>query len=377
MKSKATDPVSVDDDQRWMRAALLQARYALGRTAPNPPVGCVLVKDGVLIGNGHTQDGGRPHAETEAIADAGSAARGATAFVTLEPCAHHGQTPPCAEALVDAGVARVVIACGDPDKRVAGQGVSILTKAGIAVTEGVLKDQAASILSGYFTLRNHHRPRVTVKIASSLDGRIALHDGRSQWITGERTRHFVHLLRSQHDAVMTAMGTVRADNPSLTCRLPGYQGRQPLRVVAASDYDLDPQSHLATSHDQGDVVIYVASDDRQSPHPVDVVKVSADHEGMPDLHAILADLGARGIQSVMVEAGGRFVASLLKAGLVDELVWTRSSGLIGGDGLASLASLGLENLSDGRMFKRMKTQFIGDDVIEIFHHQEYVNTTSH
>jgi len=377
MKSKATDPVSIDDDQRWMRAALLQARYSLGRTAPNPPVGCVLVKDGVLIGNGHTQDGGRPHAETEAIADAGSAARGATAFVTLEPCAHHGQTPPCAEALVDAGVARVVIACGDPDKRVAGQGVSILTKAGIAVTEGVLKDQAASILSGYFTLRNHHRPRVTVKIASSLDGRIALHDGRSQWITGERTRHFVHLLRSQHDAVMTAMGTVRADNPSLTCRLPGYQGRQPLRVVAASDYDLDPQSHLATSHDQGDVVIYVASDDRQSPHPVDVVKVSADHEGRPDLHAILADLGARGIQSVMVEAGGRFVASLLKAGLVDELVWTRSSGLIGGDGLASLASLGLENLSDGRMFKRVKTQFIGDDVIEIFHHQEYVNTTSH
>jgi len=377
MKSKATDPVSVDEDQRWMRAALLQARYALGRTAPNPPVGCVLVKDGVLIGNGHTQDGGRPHAETEAIADAGSAARGATAFVTLEPCAHHGETPPCAEALVDAGVARVVIACGDPDKRVAGQGVSILTKAGIAVTEGVLKDQAASILSGYFTLRNHHRPRVTVKIASSLDGRIALHDGRSQWITGERTRHFVHLLRSQHDAVMTAMGTVRADNPSLTCRLPGYQGRQPLRVVAASDYDLDPQSHLATSHDQGDVVIYVASDDRQSPHPVDVVKVSADHEGRPDLHAILADLGARGIQSVMVEAGGRFVASLLKAGLVDELVWTRSSGLIGGDGLASLASLGLENLSDGRMFKRVKTQFIGDDVIEIFHHQEYVNTTSH
>jgi len=377
MKSKATDPVSVDEDQRWMRAALLQARYALGRTAPNPPVGCVLVKDGVLIGNGHTQDGGRPHAETEAIADAGSAARGATAFVTLEPCAHRGQTPPCAEALVDAGVARVVIACGDPDKRVVGQGVSILTKAGIAVTEGVLKDQAASILSGYFTLRNHHRPRVTVKIASSLDGRIALHDGRSQWITGERTRHFVHLLRSQHDAVMTAMGTVRADNPSLTCRLPGYQGRQPLRVVAASDYDLDPQSHLATSHDQGDVVIYVASDDRQSPHPVDVVKVSADHEGRPDLHAILADLGARGIQSVMVEAGGRFVASLLKAGLVDELVWTRSSGLIGGDGLASLASLGLENLSDGRMFKRLKTQFIGDDVIEIFHHQEYVNTTSH
>ena len=377
MKSKATDPVSVDDDQRWMRAALLQARYALGRTAPNPPVGCVLVKDGVLIGNGHTQDGGRPHAETEAIADAGSAARGATAFVTLEPCAHHGQTPPCAEALVDAGVARVVIACGDPDKRVAGQGVSILTKAGIAVTEGVLKDQAASILSGYFTLRNHHRPRVTVKIASSLDGRIALHDGRSQWITGERTRHFVHLLRSQHDAVMTAMGTVRADNPSLTCRLPGYQGRQPLRVVAASDYDLDPQSNLATSHDQGDVVFYVASVDRQSPHSVDVVQVPADHEGRPDLHAILADLGARGIQSVMVEAGGRFVASLLKAGLVDELVWTRSSGLIGGDGLASLASLGLENLSDGRMFKRVKTQFIGDDVIEIFHHQEYVNTTSH
>jgi len=377
MKSKATDPVSIDDDKRWMRAALLQARYALGRTSPNPPVGCVLVKDGLLVGRGRTQDGGRPHAETEAIADAGEAARGATAYVTLEPCAHHGKTPPCAEALVEAGVSRVVIACGDPDDRVAGQGAAILSHAGVAVTEGVLKAQVASILSGYLTLRNEHRPRVTVKIASSLDGRIALHDGRSQWITGARTRHFVHLLRSQHDAVMTAMGTVRADNPTLTCRLPGYHGRQPLRVVAASRYDLDPQSNLATSRDQGEVLVYVASDDASSNLNLDVAQVTADQDGRPDLRAILADLGSRGIQSVMVEAGGRFVASLLKSGLVDELVWTRSSGLIGGDGLASLSSLGLDNLSDGRMLKRVKTQCIGDDVIEIFHRGEYVNNTGH
>ena len=364
--NSAVSKANPADDQRWMRAALLQARYALGQTAPNPGVGCVLVNNGVLVGRGFTATGGRPHAETVAIADAGDAAKDATAYVTLEPCSHHGQTPPCVDALITAGVSRVVIALGDPDPRVKGQGVSALRAAGIDVTEGVLAAESEAILEGYLKTRLHGRPLVTVKIASSLDGRIALANGQSKWITSPRTRNYVHLLRSQHDAILTAMGTVRADNPSLTCRLPGYQGRQPLRVVSASANHIAADSILTTSADQADVLVYASTPAAQQVNNLETVMVTANQEGYPDPQLMLEDLAARGITSVMVEAGGRFIASLLSRGLIDRLIWTRSAGLIGGDGLAAMASLGLEDLSDGRIFKREDTRMIGDDVIEIF-----------
>lgn len=354
------------EDKRWMRAALLQARYALGQTAPNPAVGCVLVNNGVLVGRGHTATGGRPHAETVAIQDAGDQTQNATAYVTLEPCSHHGQTPPCVDALINAGISRVVIAAGDPDPRVEGQGIAKLKAADIDVTEGVLVSESEAILQGYLKSRIEGRPFVTVKIASSLDGRIALANGQSQWITGARTRHFVHLLRSQHDAVLTAMGTVRADNPSLTCRLEGYSGRQPLRVISASQNTLAPDAFLATSADQSDVLVYAGKPADQNVNDLETTIIDANDRGYPNPRLMLEDLAQRGVTSVMVEAGGQFIASLMAAGVIDLLVWTRSAVLIGGDGLASMASLGLEDLSDGRIFKRVETRMIGDDVIEIF-----------
>ena len=366
------------DDQRWMRAALLLARYGLGRTAPNPSVGCVLVRDGRLVGRGRTADGGRPHAETQALASAGKHAKGATAYVTLEPCSHHGQTLPCADALIKAGIARVVIACGDPDDRVAGAGVEMLKAAGVAVDFGVCQDEGMAILAGYMHLRRHGRPLVTVKVASTLDGRIALQDGRSKWITGARTRAYVHQLRAQHDVVMTASGTVLADDPSLTCRLEGYDAPQHLRAVVASAPTLPKDSKLAESAKDGSVVLFTLSDaampksmpetmPESMPAEVHVHHVAAGEDGRPNLTNVLEHLGALGKASVLVEAGGTFVASMLKQGLVDRLIWTRSSGVIGGDGLPSLANLGLGDLSDGRIFRRVASQIIDEDAIEVFH----------
>lgn len=363
---------SNSNDQRWMRAALLQARYAMGQTAPNPAVGCVIVRDDVLVGRGRTALGGRPHAETQAITDAGEKTRGATAYVTLEPCAHHGKTPPCAQALIDAGISRVVIGILDPDCRVAGQGVSMLKDAGISVITDVLAAPCQDVLAGYLKTRMANRPMVTVKIATSLDGRIALANGKSKWITGAKSREYVHLLRSQHDAILTGMGTVKADNPSLNCRLEGYVGRQPLRVIAASKDNLDPSAELAQPiHEQcgGAVLLYLGCDEKGLEHHAERIVVEPDQQGYPDPTIILNDLANRGVTSVMVEAGGRLVASLIKAHLVDRLVMFRASNLIGGDGLPSFSNLGLEELDQGRIFSRISVLNFEDDVVEIFDHK--------
>ena len=252
-----------DADEHWMRGALLLARRGDGLTAPNPAVGCVLVKDGRLIGRGTTAQGGRPHAETQAIASAaiasaGNGAKGSTAYITLEPCAHHGKTPPCAEALVKAGIARAVIGLTDPDERVAGQGIKILERAGIETTQGVLADAIARQLAGYLMTRSESRPYVSAKIATSLDGRIALNDGHSQWITGAMARCYTHDLRSRHDAILTGMGTVRTDDPLLTCRLAGV-AHQPLRVIMASEPRLDSKSKIAKSAQQHPVSVFHGS----------------------------------------------------------------------------------------------------------------------
>ncbi|MEL7089461.1 MAG: bifunctional diaminohydroxyphosphoribosylaminopyrimidine deaminase/5-amino-6-(5-phosphoribosylamino)uracil reductase RibD, partial [Planctomycetota bacterium] len=213
-----------------MALALSLAARGLGQVAPNPAVGCVIVRDGRVVGRGWTQPGGRPHAEAVALSEAGESARGGTAYVTLEPCAHHGKTPPCAEALVEAGVARCVVAIGDPDERVAGRGLQILRDAGIAVDLGRMAPEAARLQRGFLRVKTGGLPFVTLKLATSLDGRIATASGESQWITGPAARHVVHRLRGSHDAVMVGGGTARADDPSLTVRGFGER-RQPVRVV--------------------------------------------------------------------------------------------------------------------------------------------------
>ena len=360
------------DDNRWMRAALMQARFGLGRTWPNPSVGCIIVHDGRLVGQGRTADGGRPHAETEALAMAGDAAQGATAYVTLEPCSHHGKTPPCADALINAGISRVVIGVVDPDNNVSGQGIARLSEAGINVRAGIEQDKVATFYRPYFHHRKTNRPFVTVKIASTLDGKIAMADGQSKWITGPRTRRYVHLLRARHDAMMTASGTVQADNPQLTSRLDGYDGQQPLRVVVSSHIEMDASSNLAQSKSEGRVIVAGVSGKNDLPDGVESMAVAAGADGRPDLHDVMRRLGQMGITSVMVEAGGIFLASLFKAGLVDCLVWTRSSGVIGADGLPSLGELGLDTVSDGRLFIPEKSFRIDDDMIEILTHRSYL-----
>jgi len=232
-------------DRAFMAAALGLARRGLGRVWPNPAVGCVIVRDGLVVGRGWTAPGGRPHAEAVALERAGDLAHGATAYVTLEPCAHHGRTPPCADALVRAGVARVVTALGDPDPRTAGEGHARLRQAGIAVAEGTGADAAEEVNAGFLKRVRHGRPLVTLKLATTLDGRIATAAGESQWITGPRARQDGHRLRAAHDAIIVGSGTALADDPGLTCRLPGLEGASPVRVVFDGRLRLSPESRIA------------------------------------------------------------------------------------------------------------------------------------
>ena len=356
-----------------MRAALALARRGEGRTLPNPAVGCVIVRGGRLLGRGATAAGGRPHAETVALGEAGSSASGATAYVTLEPCSHTGRTPPCAAALAAAGLARVVVAIPDPDPRVSGGGIALLEEAGIAVECGVLADAVGAFLGGYIRHRRTGLPYVTVKLATSLDGRTALSSGISKWITGPESRRLVHLMRSRHDAVMTSAATVRADNPTLTCRLPGLEAHQPLRVVVSTDLELgateDAGGNLLSSLDAAPLLHLRSAPAKRKgggpPAGVEQVRIAADGSGKPDLASAMEELGRRGVATVMVEAGGRFAAALVRSGLVDRLVLMRSPGLIGNDGLPALAELGLDRLESGDTFSRGSQFTLGRDTVEV------------
>jgi diaminohydroxyphosphoribosylaminopyrimidine deaminase / 5-amino-6-(5-phosphoribosylamino)uracil reductase len=366
-------PTTIDADIRFMRMAIALARRGLGSVWPNPAVGCVLVRDGVVLGRGWTQPGGRPHAETQAIGRA-EIAKGATAYVSLEPCAHHGQTPPCADALIDAGIARVVIGLGDPDPRVDGGGIARLRAAGIEVVTGICAAEAAELASGFVSRITLARPLVTLKIATSLDGKIATGTGHSQWITGDISRAFAHGLRANHDAILVGAGTAMADNPSLTCRLPGLDDRSPVRVVidgatplplthdliagaaSMSTWVLTPPGRAANRkndyYGSGVEVIEVACEDRAD----DRVGIS---EG-------LRVLAGRGITRLLVEGGGRVTASLLRLGLVDRIVWFRAPMIIGGDGLSAAAGFGVELLDQAPGFTRVSTGASGDDVMEVY-----------
>ena len=268
-----------------MRAALAQARRSLGRTWPNPAVGCVIAKDGHVIARGRTQDGGRPHAEADALAKAGEAARGATVYVTLEPCSHFGKSPPCADALVRAGVARVVSAMEDPNPEVNGQGHARLRAAGIAVDVGEGADEAAEINAGFLLRVLSGRPLFHLKLASSLDGRIATASGESKWITGEGARADGHRLRSVHDAILVGAGTVAADDPELTCRLPGLGRYSPVRIVLDSRAGLAETSRLAMTARQVPVWLVctnaASADRRETLHKagVEVITISASELG--------------------------------------------------------------------------------------------------
>lgn len=354
-----------------MAHALRLAARGLGNVWPNPAVGCVLVNQGRIVGRGWTQPGGRPHAETRALAQAGDLARGATAYVTLEPCAHHGKTPPCAEALVAAGVSRVVTALTDPDPRVAGRGHAALRAAGIAVSEGVLAAEAARLNAGFLKRVTKDLPFVTLKLATTLDGRIATAAGESRWITGPAARRHTHLMRLAHDAVMVGAGTARADDPDLTVRDMGA-AHQPLRIVLDSRLSHAPGSRLGRTARQTPVwmVHTVAAPDAAraawAATGATLIEVAATPSGHTDPTAALHALAARGLTRILCEGGGQLAASLITARLVDDLATYHAGALIGADGRPALAALGLTALADAPRLTLRDRQILGGDAYALW-----------
>jgi len=367
----AIDPV-VLTDLAHMRAAIALARRGLGEVWPNPTVGCVIVNGGRVVGRGWTQPGGRPHGETEALTRAGAAARDATAFVSLEPCCHWGKTPPCTDALIAAGLARIVIPIEDPDPRVSGRGIAKLRGAGLVVETGLCADEAAEVNAGFLLRIREGRPLVTLKLATTLDGRIATHAGESQWITGPLARDRAHVLRASHDAVMVGSNTVIADDPLLTCRLPGLTHRSPVRVIVDSRLRVPLTARVVAEARQIPTwFVTLRGGDRLRQEAfracgVELIEVDGDDGAGVDIGEGLRALGARGLTRVLAEGGSHLAASLLRDRLVDRLAWFRAPRLIGGDGLPAVAAFGLERLADAPGFGRGNLLEAGEDVLETY-----------
>jgi diaminohydroxyphosphoribosylaminopyrimidine deaminase/5-amino-6-(5-phosphoribosylamino)uracil reductase len=365
--SPDTLPAERAADLAAMHEALALAHDGIGLTDPNPRVGCVIHSaDGRVIGRGHTQAAGDAHAEVMALRDArarGHDPRGATVYVTLEPCAHHGRTPPCVLALIEAGVARVVVAVGDPFPQVAGAGIEALHRAGIAVQIGLLAEPARELNIGFFSRVLRGRPWLRLKVAASLDGRTALDDGTSQWITSEAARTDGHAWRKRAGAVLTGIGTVRDDNPRLDVRLVPT-ARQPLRVVVDSQLGIDPAARILQP--PGPALVYTASDDAARQRAleraqVEVARLPATADGKTDLNALLRDLARRGINELHVEAGHKLNGSLVRAGLVDEVLLYQAPRLIGpGREIAALDPLA--RLDQAVALEYLDVQRIGPDL---------------
>jgi diaminohydroxyphosphoribosylaminopyrimidine deaminase/5-amino-6-(5-phosphoribosylamino)uracil reductase len=368
-KSVATKEI----DRRFMQLALTLGRRGLGRTWPNPAVGAVVVKEGVIVGRGWTQAGGRPHAEPEALKRAGAAARGATLYVTLEPCSHFGKSPPCADAIIAAGVSRVVAAIEDPNPEVAGNGFAKLRAAGISVDVGLFAAEATHDHAGHIRRIGDKRPHVILKLAVSLDDKIAASGGKPVAITGEAARTRVHLLRAQSDAILVGIGTVLADDPLLTCRLPGMEARSPVRVVLDRALRIPSNSRLVHSARETPLWV-ITSELAEAPAAMKLGAVAAQVIRVPpaasglDLPAVLRALAERGITRLMVEGGSRVASSFVAAGLVDEIWLLRGREAIGADGVAALDALSLGAITQSPAFKVRATETLTKDTLTIYEH---------
>lgn len=360
------------DDECFMAEAIRLSLRNLGRTSTNPSVGCLIVKDGVIVGRGVTAVGGRPHAETEALADAGERARGATAYVTLEPCSHRGKTPPCADALIAAGVARVVVSVTDPDERVSGRGLKMLENAGIAVTTGALEAEGRRALAGYLMRQTKGRPYVIVKLAVSRDGMIGRKGSGQVAITGPAAREQVQVLRAETDAILVGIGTALADDPLLTVRLEGLEDRSPTRIVLDRHLDLPLSSKLvSTARDVPLIVVRGVPDESdrggQAADMLAARRTALEEKGVEvleaaDLADLLFALGSRGISSLLVEGGARVAADFLAADLVDEIQLYRGLPEIGADGIAS--PLTIDTIPT--RFKPLRSLQLGPDRLDVF-----------
>lgn len=354
--------IATADDHRWMARALELAERGLFTTTPNPRVGCVIVRNGECVGEGWHVRAGEPHAEVHALAMAGEAARGATAYVTLEPCSHHGRTPPCAEALVLAGVSRVVAAMQDPNPLVAGRGLAVLREAGIETFAGVLEAEARELNIGFVSRMTRGRPWLRLKVAATLDGKTALENGVSQWITGDDARRDAHRWRARSCAVLTGIGTVRDDDPQLNVRAIPTE-RQPLRIVVDARLDTPLNAKLL---DGGPVLIAAATDDPARiaalRHRGAEVVVLPNQGGKVDLPALLAELGRRGINEVLAESGFKLNGSLLREGCVDELILYLAPSLVGDTARGLFNLPALSSLADKRQLAFRDVRLVGRDL---------------
>ncbi|MDZ4183551.1 MAG: bifunctional diaminohydroxyphosphoribosylaminopyrimidine deaminase/5-amino-6-(5-phosphoribosylamino)uracil reductase RibD [Desulfuromonadales bacterium] len=354
------------EDERYMRRALELARRAEGRTAPNPAVGAVVVRDNVIVGEGFHPAAGEPHAEIFALRQAGNTAQGATLYVTLEPCCHCGRTGPCATAVIAAGIVRVVAGCRDPNPRVAGGGFAQLQGAGIEVVSGILEGECRRLIAPFAKHVRTGLPYVTLKAGMTIDGAVATACGESQWITGAESRAAVHHLRDIHDAIMVGIGTVLADNPRLTTRLAQGAGKNPLRIIV--DSTLRTPSSAALLAEAGNTLILTsaaasaADVERLRSEQVEILRV-AGHPGAIDLVDAMRQLGARGIQSILLEGGGRLHHSALHAGIVDRLCIFVAPLLLGGNGLPVFSGPGVSDLKDAFRLRQLQVECYGDDLL--------------
>jgi diaminohydroxyphosphoribosylaminopyrimidine deaminase/5-amino-6-(5-phosphoribosylamino)uracil reductase len=359
-------------DQRFMRLALSLGRRGQGRTWPNPAVGAVVVKDGVIVGRGWTQPGGRPHAEREALKRAGEAARGATLYVTLEPCSHFGKSPPCADAVIAADIARVVSAIEDPNPEVAGQGHARLRAAGITVDVGLCAAEAAHDHAGHFRRVRDKRPHVILKLAVSADGKIGAAGGKPVAITGEAAKSRVHLLRAQCDAILVGIGTVQADDPLLTCRLPGMAARSPIRVVLDRALRIPGAGRLV--HSARETPLWVVTSElaeasaatRLGAAGAQVMRIAPSAGPGLDIAAVLHALTGKGITRLMVEGGARVASSFVSADLVDDIWLLRGTETIGEGGIAALDALPLTSITQSPRFSVRASENLGNDTLTIY-----------
>ena len=353
-------------DQPYMAQALRLAERGLYSTSPNPRVGCVIVRDGVVVGEGWHQRAGEAHAEVNALQQAGAAARGATAYVTLEPCSHHGRTPPCTEALLAAGIGRVVAAMADPNPLVAGRGLAQLQAAGVAVDVGLMADEAHELNIGFVSRMTRQRPWVRLKAAASLDGKTALQNGESQWITGPQARQDGHCWRARACAILSGIGTVRKDDPQLNVR--GVDTpRQPLKVIVDSRLELSPAARLLEAGNvllvsAGQAVAEVAEKAAALRERGAEILDLPDGKGRVDLHALLHELARRGLNEVHVEAGSRLNGALLAAGLVDEVLLYLAPCLLGDTAQGLFALPALESLAGKHQLAIRAAERLGDDL---------------
>ncbi|MDN5247671.1 PREDICTED: riboflavin biosynthesis protein RibD-like [Rhagoletis zephyria] len=357
-------------DYYFMSIALKLAANALGNVAPNPAVGCVIVKNNAVIAEGCTGVGGRPHAEVVALENAQNLACGATMYVTLEPCCHYGVTGPCTSEIIKSGIKRVVVATTDPDERVSGKGIEILKESGIEITHGIMQEEAEKLNVGFFLTKKSHRPFITCKVASTLDGKIATFTNESKWITSEDTRNWVHKLRTKYDAIMIGSNTLVQDDPLLTCRLPGLEDKSPIRIIIDGQAQLRKEHNIAKTADKVKTWVITNSEIVEEIKNINYLAVNSNKNGKVCLKDMMQKLISEiGITRVLVEGGGILITELLKHKLIDRLVICRSGKILGNDSIPFIGNLGIQSINECYKFKKAEVINLIDDIVEIWDHE--------